>query len=123
MRSLSRMRLSAAHGIGIVHRDVNPPNILINKRVRQSTRLWRGKTDRRAGAISEQTRTIKTSQTERGMIIGTPSYMSPEQAEGQKIDGRSDVFSFGIVLYEILTGRRPFNGASDMSTLSAVLVA
>ena len=114
--------LSAAHSIGIVHRDVKPANILISQTgTVKVLDFGVAKLIDAPAAVSEETRTIRTSQTERGMIIGTPSYMSPEQAEGQKIDGRSDVFSFGIVLYEILTGRRPFNGASDMSTLSAVL--
>ena len=60
-------------------------------------------------------------ETEEGTILGTTAYMSPEQAEGRKLDARTDIFSFGLVLYEMLTGHRAFSGDSRLSTLSAVL--
>ena len=71
-------------------------------------------------APDDATRTMR-AQTEEGAILGTISYMSPEQAEGRKIDGRSDIFSFGALLYEMVAGRRAFQGQSKLSTLSAIL--
>ncbi len=64
---------------------------------------------------------METALTREGSIIGTVSYMSPEQAEGKRVDARSDIFSFGSVLYEMLTGKRAFEGRSGISTLSSIL--
>ena len=108
--------LHAAHERGILHRDLKPANIMV---VRQGGTLHAKLVDfgvaRLAGTDADATRTAA------GDVIGTPAYMSPEQANGQPVDVRSDVFSFGAVLYELLTGRRAFTGNSTAQILSAVL--
>ncbi|MGD0438765.1 MAG: serine/threonine-protein kinase [Bryobacteraceae bacterium] len=113
--------LNTAHAAGIIHRDLKPSNIMITptgmvKILDFGLAKWVG-----AGPSAEQP-TIEQSQlTKEGSIIGTVSYMSPEQAEGKRVDARSDIFSFGSVMYEMVTGRRAFEGTSGISTLSAIL--
>jgi tRNA A-37 threonylcarbamoyl transferase component Bud32 len=96
--------LAEAHAMGIVHRDLKPQNIMIDK-------------DGNAKIMDFGiARSIDSKGiTESGMIIGTPEYMSPEQAEGITVDPRSDLYSLGIILYEMLTGRVPFDGGTPMS--------
>ena len=118
--------LSAAHAAGIVHRDLKPANAMVTESglVKVLDFGLAKLTDRSAmpEAGDDRTRTIGAApMTVEGSILGTVSYMSPEQAQGKKVDTRSDIFSFGAVLYEMATGVRAFEGESSLSTLSAIL--
>src|SRR5262249_38718663 len=118
--------LAKAHAAGIVHRDLKPANILLTKGgvpkvvdfgiAKLTEKLPPGEAPTVAVAGG-----IASPRTEAGTVMGTAAYMSPEQAEGTDVDTRSDIFSFGSVLYEMATGRPAFQGASLVSTLSAVL--
>ena len=105
--------LDAAHAKGMIHRDLKPANIMVT---REGVKLL----DFGLSKVSQAGQPSVT-QTLSGTILGTPAYMSPEQAEGKPADARSDVFSFGAVLYEMLSGRRAFEGESAISTMAAVL--
>jgi tRNA A-37 threonylcarbamoyl transferase component Bud32 len=114
--------LAAAHEGGIVHRDLKPGNILLTKK--DDAKLGDfglAKLVPTAPASTEAETLTRESLTRDGAVLGTAAYMSPEQAAGSPVDTRSDVFSFGSVLYEMLTGRRPFVGDSNVSTRMAIL--
>lgn len=114
--------LASAHKAGIVHRDLKPGNVMVNEQglVKVLDFGLAKLTEPNATGDDQVTRSIKPT-TEEGKIVGTVSYMSPEQAEGKKVDTRSDMFSFGALLYEMVTGRRAFQGDSKLSTLTAIL--
>ncbi len=112
--------LTAAHAAGIVHRDLKPGNIMVVGKDRiKVLDFGLAKLMRPAPSDPEATRT--TPLTVQGTIMGTVSYMSPEQAQGLEVDARSDVFSLGAVLYEMATGQRAFHGDNAISTLTSVL--
>ncbi len=116
--------LAAAHEANLVHRDIKPENIMIRpdgfakvldfglaKLVEQKNKTFLG----------SENSTIEHSPTAKGMILGTVNYMSPEQARGKDVDARTDIFSLGVVIYELLTGRTPFVGETTSDTISAIL--
>jgi len=114
--------VSSAHRAGITHRDLKPDNIMIDGEGRlRVLDFGLAKLHDPSGPAGDPLAATVTSDTAAGRVLGTVAYMSPEQAEGKNVDPRSDVFSLGTILYEMATGRRPFQGDTTMSTIGAIL--
>jgi len=114
--------LARAHGAGIIHRDLKPANIMVTPD--GCVKLLDFGVAKLLEAVSDDDNatTLESSPlTQEGTIVGTIAYMSPEQAEGKPIDARSDIFSFGVILYEMIAGRRPFSGDTKLATLTSIL--
>jgi serine/threonine protein kinase len=110
--------LDAAHRKGVTHRDLKPANVLVTK---LGIKLLDFGLAKQTSAIHQSDATVTAAITQEGQITGTLQYMSPEQLEGKEADARSDLFAFGCVLYEMLSGRRAFGGSSSANVIAAVL--
>jgi eukaryotic-like serine/threonine-protein kinase len=116
--------LAAAHQKGIVHRDLKPENLFVTPDGRvKILDFGLAKLQRHEESVPSLTQAPTQAATSAGVVLGTVGYMSPEQVRGQPADHRADLFSFGAILYEMVTGRRPFEGPSSVETMNAILHA
>ncbi len=113
--------LQIAHSANIIHRDIKPDNIMIRAEGLAKILDFGIAKLSTPTEIGAEAATAIQAQTQAGMIIGTPNYMSPEQARGQSVDHQTDIFSFGVVLYQMIAGHLPFEGETPMEMISAIL--
>ena len=115
--------LAAAHGAGIVHRDIKPENVMLRPDgyIKVLDFGLAKPSEQETPTTNTQAPTLARAKTEPGMLLGTLSYMSPEQARGKPVDARTDIFSFGILLYEMVTGRAPFEGETTSDIIASIL--
>src|SRR6266511_379307 len=115
--------LSAAHEAGIIHRDIKPENVMLRRDgiVKVLDFGLAKLAEHRPTAVDSKASTVGEAHTDPGTVLGTVGYMSPEQARGQEADHRADIFSFGVILYEMLSGRRAFSGESAVEVMNAIL--
>ena len=115
--------LAAAHAAGVVHRDIKPENIMLRPDgyVKVLDFGIAKLTEQRPASDDDTSETTATLQTRPGLVLGTARYMSPEQARGQKVDARSDIWSLGVVLYEMVGGSPPFRGETPSDCIAAIL--
>ena len=113
--------LARAHGAGIVHRDLKPSNVIVDEH--GLLKVLDFGLAKLTEAAKQETNEAETAATgiEEGTVFGTPAYMSPEQAEGKRVDPRSDIFSFGSMFYEMLTAQRAFQGETRLFTIASIL--
>ena len=115
--------LSAAHEAGILHRDIKPENVMVRRDgiVKVLDFGLAKLTEPPAGEIDSRASTLVRNNTDTGVVMGTPRYMSPEQARGEKVDARTDIFSLGVMLYEMVAGQAPFSGATSNEVIAAIM--
>jgi serine/threonine protein kinase len=115
--------LGAAHEAGIVHRDIKPENVMMRRDgIIKVLDFGLAKLTEPASSVPDtQAPTVTRASTQTGLVIGTPRYMSPEQARGEKMDARTDLFSLGVMLYEMVAGRAPFAGTTPSELIAAIL--